>query len=231
VIRSLGNGTERCHSQAFLLYHILTLAYHCEIMETLKSRLESIKKSLRDELSSMDAPKIAPRPLGPMQVGAEASPVIYSDELNYLNAHWGDWAEPSHFTSHRPIIGRFLVRVKRKLQNFLLGSLFKDYLEKEKCFSMNLVRFCNETARYIDSRDKQIFWQLVTKLDREVKNLEMRGDSLIMALVDEVRSAEVEQQNGVCAEEHLNNIKTLQERFSILEKKIAELESQIQSRS
>lgn len=199
-------------------------------METLKSRLISIKKTLRDELSSEDVPKITPRPLGPIQTGAEASPVIYSDELNYLNAHWGNWADPSHFSSHRPILGAFLIRLKRKLQSFLFGSLFKDYLEKEKCFSMNLVRFCNKTARYIDSRDKQIFWQLVTKLDTEVKNLELRGDSLVMALVDEVRTMG-EEKTPKYSEMDINSFKTLEERYRILEQRITELESIIKSQS
>lgn len=113
----------------------------------------------------------------------EASPVIYSDELNYLNAHWNDWFEQKEIHSHRKYVGSLIVRLKRFLADRLWKLVFKDYIERERAFQMQLVRFLNQTARYIDSRDAEIFWQLIHKVDTDIETLrdsvaEVRDESL-----------------------------------------------------
>lgn len=106
--------------------------------------------------------------------------VLYSDELNYLNSHWNDWSSPQDISSHRKISGKIVVFVKKRIQSFLWNSLFKTYFEREREFQMQLVRYLNAVARYIDARDTEIFWQLNTKLDNDVTALCERGDRLFV---------------------------------------------------
>jgi predicted ribosome quality control (RQC) complex YloA/Tae2 family protein len=154
---------------------------------SLENRLESIKNSIRSSLKEEDSIKIAS--FTPLNKHSDrpTSPIIYSDELNYLNSNWGNWSEPSHFCSHRKILGRIIPFFKRKVQSFLFGSIFKDYLENEKVFMSNVVRFCNLSSRYIDERDKSIFWDLIKKLDNEIQHSELRDDAIMLRMFDESR--------------------------------------------
>lgn len=181
------------------------------LMETISSRLNAIKKSVRASLQSEDTLKIAPYVPNKKDSGAPLSPVIYSDELHYLNVHWGNWSQASNFTSHRPFTGTFIVRIKRKLQSFIFGSLLKDYIEQEKTFMSNLVRFSNATARYVDERDKNIFWDLIRKMDNEIQHTELRNDTLIVALKDE----------------NMKAIDSLREIITKQEQRILELEEKV----
>ncbi len=108
----------------------------------------------------------------------EISPLLYSEELNYLNANWDFNQGEEEVTSHRPIIGPVIVKVKRLLSGFIRNSVLKRYTEKEKTFHAELVRHLNQTARYVDARDRTLFWQLVDKLDNDVKALNLRSDRL-----------------------------------------------------
>jgi len=124
--------------------------------------------------------KKMPKYLPPQEKLSDGSlqPILYSEELNYLNAHWNEWSEAEEFTSHRPIVGKFIVRLKRKLRSFLVESLLKGYFERERAFQMNLVRHLNSTARYVDARDAEIFWQLVGKVDNDITSMNERSDRL-----------------------------------------------------
>ena len=68
------------------------------------------------------------------------SPILYSDELNYLNGSWNQWAREDEFTSHRKLLGPIIVRLKRKLRSFIFESILKGYFEREREFQMQLVR-------------------------------------------------------------------------------------------
>lgn len=106
------------------------------------------------------------------------SPVLYSDELNYLNAHWNDWLVGEQITSHRRFLGPLVVKVKEKLRRFVVNSLLPGYFEKEREFQGQLVRHLNASARYIDARDAEIFWQTVRKIDSDITAINERTDRL-----------------------------------------------------
>lgn len=144
--------------------------------------MDAIMKRIRAEVEAEIAESGAkmPKYLPPPEKLADGSlePILYSAELNYLNAHWNEWAEGDSFSSHRPFIGSLILKCKRKLRSFLVETLLKDYFQKEREFQMNLVRYLNATARYVDARDSEIFWQLVTKMDSDVSAMNDRADRL-----------------------------------------------------
>ncbi len=144
--------------------------------------IDAIMKRIRAEVESEIAESGVkmPKYLPPPEKLADGSlePILYSEELNYLNAHWNEWAEGDSFSSHRPLVGKLIVKCKRKLRSFLVETLFKDYFQREREFQMNLVRYLNATARYVDARDSEIFWQLVNKMDSDVTAMNDRADRL-----------------------------------------------------
>ena len=123
------------------------------------------------------------------------SPVLYSEELNYLNAAWNNWTQREDYTSHRPFLGRLIIRFKRTVFDFLTGSVFRRYFEREREFQMNLVRQLNAMARYIDARDAEIFWQLTEKIDSDVAAMNDRTDQLFDAAASELVRVENELRN------------------------------------
>lgn len=106
------------------------------------------------------------------------SPVLYSEELSYLNAHWHNWNAPSEISSHRRFFGPIIVKVKKLFVRFLWDSLLKNYFEQEREFQMHLVRHLNAAARYIDARDADIFWQLVHKIDHDIEGVSEQATRL-----------------------------------------------------
>lgn len=109
--------------------------------------------------------------------GAPSS-ILYSEELNYLNARWNSWSERENYSSHRRLLGPLVVRLKRRIRDFLWESIFSSYFEREREFQMQLVKFLNSTARYVDARDADLFWQLVKKIDNDVAAVNERMDVL-----------------------------------------------------
>jgi Methionine biosynthesis protein MetW len=104
------------------------------------------------------------------------SPLICSEELNYLNANWHGWAAKQEITSHRKIIGPVIVKLKSFLVDVIGKYLFQGYFEKERQFQMNLVRYLNHNARYVDAKIQESFWQLIEKVDAEALSFNQRID-------------------------------------------------------
>jgi hypothetical protein len=132
--------------------------------------------ALEIKKSGTAMPKYLPPPA--KLADGSLSPVLYAEELKYLNAHWNEWAEPTPVSSHRRLLGRVIVRCKQKLRHYITESLLKSYFDREREFQMNLVRYLNATARYIDARDAEIFWQLVHKVDSDITTVNERTDRL-----------------------------------------------------
>ena len=74
-----------------------------------KPDVEAIMRRIRDEVkrSLAETPNKAPR-FNSMEVSRnenDPEPVIYSEDLNYLNANWSNWSSAEEITSHRKFIG------------------------------------------------------------------------------------------------------------------------------
>ena len=79
-----------------------------------------------------------------------------SEELKFLNRSFSyqDLISRDRVTTHRTgLLGRLLVKVKGRLVEFVRKVALKDYLQAEEGFNINLVRFLNDMARYVDARD------------------------------------------------------------------------------
>ncbi len=79
-----------------------------------------------------------------------------SEELKFLNrsfSYRGKISEGAITSHRRGIVGRLLVKFKRFLTVFTRDAVLRDYLQAEEDFHVNLVRFLNDMARYVDARD------------------------------------------------------------------------------
>lgn len=109
----------------------------------------------------------------------------YSAYLSYLNHHWNDWFHLVGFQSHRKFIGPIILKAKNFIQG-VVNVIFHDYLQKEISYQENLVRYLNQSSKYVDERDAQIFWSLNEKVDSEVKAVNTRTDELFDRLACEI---------------------------------------------
>jgi hypothetical protein len=101
-------------------------------MDTQFAQFEAIKKSVRQALREEDSLKIAPYIPHAKESQVPSSPVIYSDELRYLNHHWGNWSSLSDFNSHRPLLGRLIIPIKKKLQRFIFETCARSTMKKKE---------------------------------------------------------------------------------------------------
>ncbi|MCC6219766.1 MAG: methyltransferase domain-containing protein [Deltaproteobacteria bacterium] len=152
-------------------------------VEAIMARIRGeVRERLLHDSTSFDAVN---RNVPIKKVGRSAvSPLLYSEELNYLNANWQHWTSTAAVTSHRKLLGPLIVRIKRFLIDAIWNYILKDYFERERKFNMHLVRFLNESARYVDTRDAEIFSQVIEKIDCDVAGLIERSDRVY----DEARS-------------------------------------------
>ena len=135
----------------------------------IEALMKEIRAQVKEEIGSgsylVGAGKIARK--APETPGVEDS-IIYSEHLNYLNAHWHDWVKETEITSHRRFLGKAIVAVKRFIGSSVWEYILKDYLAAERNYNSQMVRYLNANARYIDSRVGDIFWQLIRKIDADI---------------------------------------------------------------
>ena len=112
-----------------------------------------------------------------LQTG-DLSPVLYAEELNYLNANWRPWAVRAELSTHRGFLGRQAIKVKEYILHLVWDIFFAEYFRREEEYHRQLVRFQNKVAKYIDARDAELFWQLVEKVDNDIKLVNDKGDKL-----------------------------------------------------
>ncbi len=110
--------------------------------------------------------------------------LVETQELKYLNRHWNTWLEDQPFSSHRPLIGKVLVKIKNFIRRYMRDVIFKDYLAAEREYHVQLLRHLNTAAWHIDRRDGEIFWDLVHKIDADVSAINERTDRLFSELAD-----------------------------------------------
>ena len=138
------------------------------------------------------------QPLSRTPAAPQSRPTLYSDELNYLNAHWADWFDESPGGSHRRFFGGIVSRIKLRLRRFLRAVLLPDYYRNQEQFIANLVRHLNDNARYIDARVQQIFWENTHKVDQDIAGVNARCDRAIDEVLarTEQRLEQLEAQVG-----------------------------------
>ncbi|MBE9594214.1 MAG: hypothetical protein IMF19_12150, partial [Proteobacteria bacterium] len=130
----------------------------CKIRETIKKRRESgeYTEEMRDLIDE------------PIQrAETEESNMDYlQQELNYLNSGWNTHAEYS-ISSHRPIIGRFLIKGRR-----LVHGEVRRYVDaivgKQIEFNAHLVRLINGLIPGIDAKNRQVRTAISGEIDDKV---------------------------------------------------------------
>lgn len=103
----------------------------------------------------------------------KAGELLHSEELRYLNRNHAfslQQFDAGRVKSHRPgLIGKIIVKCKRKILTFIWEAFLRDYVNAEKDFNASLVRYLNHVSKYVDARDSSIFWELIRKLDYDIQ--------------------------------------------------------------
>lgn len=148
--------------------------------------MEEIRQQVaKDGARSRDA---QPRYI-PETPAVEAGQLIHAEELRFLNANYAFESKlsPAAVISHRRgILGKLVVKVKRRILAAIRASFLDEYLKAERQFQENVVRHLNTVSRYVDARDGELFGQLVRKIDRDcaqiARKLERTDDEATTAL-------------------------------------------------
>jgi len=141
--------------------------------------MEEIREKVKSEISQNGSDRNVE--FKPSIVEVKAGALLHSQDLRAINQQYtyGAQFDESTIKSHRKgFVGRVIVGLKRKLYRKLWDGLLRDYMSKEREFQSSIVRFLNETARYIDARDSSIFWGLNHKVDVDVTKSVERADRL-----------------------------------------------------
>jgi len=173
----------------------------------------------------------------------KAGELLNSEELRYLNRNHAFALQQYslNITSHRPFIGRLIVKIKRKFLSLLWDHLLKEYFHAEKEYNANLVRFLNDVSKYVDARDATNFWDLIRKIDYDVNKALERIERINDEQMASMRSSErrvydtlneaLQELNRYITElvaakaEHGSRIQTLESVTSGLERIISGVES------
>jgi SAM-dependent methyltransferase len=141
----------------------------------------------------------------------KAGELLYSEDLRFLNVHHatGLVLNPDSVATHRKgIIGKVIVRVKRKVRT-IVWDLLKDHVAAEREFQGHLIRYLNDVSKYVDARDATNFWELIRKIDVDVARCIER----IERVQDDVR-AEIERLRSIVPEGEQARVTILAERVN-----------------
>lgn len=162
--------------------------------------MQRIREQAKEEIAKNPESKRFIVPLSSRQALNAGEPLITSEDLRYLNEHWHDWNSPTEISSHRKIIGPIIVRLKKFIADIIWNSFLRGYIERERQFQMRLVRFLNQSTRYIDEKDKAHFIDLASKIDSDISATNERMDLLyneVLASAHQIESnvSKAKQQN------------------------------------
>lgn len=176
-----------------------------DLMEQIRERVRAELKNHTEEM-----PRFKPRPSDfgegkTVAVGRLAA----SEDLLFLNRNYSlpGTINPAAITSHRSnFFGKVIVKGKRFLAKIIKETILKDYLAQQQEFYIHLVRYLNSVSTYVDLRDGDIFWQLISKIDTDVSKVAERGERIRTELLGAVQTLEASVNRSV--ETSVNQINT-----------------------
>ena len=134
-----------------------------------------------------------------------AGELLNSEELRYLNQNYATVFGPrpglDQISTHRSgIIGRAIVAVKRKLLAVVWDHLLKEWMHQQREYQVNLLRFLNDTSKYVDARDAGNFWELIKKIDYDITGALERIERIADSSSANMRASERELADTLARE-------------------------------
>ena len=167
------------------------------ILEIMSKIREKVKQDIK-EGQNVTMP-FKPKEANLSGTSRKAGELVYSDDLRYLNMNYIVPQVPNldHIVTHRSnIIGKIIVKVKRKILVFVWG-LFGEYFKGEQEFRSHIVKYLNDTSKYIDSRDADNFWELIRKIDYDITKCLERIERIADDNMATLRSTEKQINNEI----------------------------------
>jgi hypothetical protein len=165
----------------------------------IKLIMDRIRERVRAKASEAKGTSFVPTRPAESSGQRRAGELLHSEELRYLNGNY-QFARlnAEAIQSHRPgLIGRVIVKCKRKILQLIWDGLLKEYFSNEREYQAHLVRFLNDIAKYTDARDAQNFWELVRKIDVDTTKAIERVERFADEAHGDVRRAERELQGAI----------------------------------
>ncbi len=154
-----------------------------ELMEKLRSEILRAVEEGRGTVSKF-------YPLKPKENLSDYPPLSSSEDLRDANLAYEELFKIPQFQSHRPVIGKFISKIKQKTYNLIWGSLLGEYLERERRIIEKLLRYANFSSQTIDHKFGSLFWELIGKLDIDLQAANDRTDRLISEIDGTFRTFE-----------------------------------------
>ena len=176
--------------------------------------MADIRDRVREDLAKNKdiQPKFIAKTASDENHDRKAGELLYSEELRYLNEHYAH--QPTlnleAITTHRRgLLAKLIVKFKRKVLATVWDHLLKDFFTAERDYQAHLVRFINDSTKYIDARDASNFWELIQKIDYDVTKALER----IERIADE-QSASLRSSEKGLHEELNRNLRELNQAIS-----------------
>lgn len=163
-----------------------------DLMKRIKDDIDSAVKDGRSAVSKY-------YPLKPKQFLHDYPPLSSAEELARINQIYQTLYQLPKFESHRPFVGKFISKVKLGIFNFLWTGLLGEYLQTERNFNEQLVRYLNLSSQTTDFKFGSLFSELIRKIDIDMQGTNDRTDRLISSLDSTVRTIEnqISTRSGV----------------------------------
>jgi len=153
---------------------------------------EALMSELRSEIervANSGESRVAPFfPLKPK--GKSPSPLSSSEDLLELNLAFPNVLRAPQFTSHRPVIGKFIVLAKKLTIGLIWKRLVIPSLQGEREFLSHLIKYLNFSSQAVDQKFGQVFWDLIRKIDIDVQGVNERVERVANELDGTIRTIE-----------------------------------------
>jgi hypothetical protein len=159
------------------------LVSSAELMKRIKENIDLAVKDGRSAVSKY-------YPLKPKQFLHDYPPLSSAEELAKINQLYQQLYLTPKFESHRPVFGKVISKLKSKVFNFLWTGLLGDYLQVERSFNEQLVRYLNLSSQTTDFKFASLFAELIRKIDIDMQGTNDRTDRLMSSLDSTVRTIE-----------------------------------------
>jgi 2-polyprenyl-3-methyl-5-hydroxy-6-metoxy-1,4-benzoquinol methylase len=154
-----------------------------ELMDQLRSDITKAVKEGRSAVSKF-------YPLKPKNSFHDYPPLSSAEDLSRINVLFQELYQSPSFSSHRPVVGKVISKLKTKFATYVWNVILGDYLKADRSFNEHLVRYLNFSSQTIDHKFVSLMSEVVQKIDSDINSANERTDRVINELDSTFRTFE-----------------------------------------